>query len=101
MSRIESGDNKKSFEFNGVTTLGILAGVVFVYLGYKLFGQSVVAGTGTITAKIAHGLADIGITGPWPGMFFMAIGGVVIMVALLSVGKTKSSTPTARKKRGP
>lgn len=82
-----------SFTFNGIAFLGILGGCFCVFLGYKLFGQPVASGTGEMTAKIARGMADIGIKGSWPGIFFMGFGALVIMVAMLSAGAGALTKP--------
>jgi hypothetical protein len=100
MSGIGVDDGKLRFTFNGIATLGVVGGIVCIVLGYKLFGQPVVAGTGSMTAKVAHGMADIGITGSWPGIFFMGFGSIIIIVGMLSasLGQSFGPPPKPRKK---
>jgi hypothetical protein len=51
-----------------------------------------------MTAKIAHGMANIGITGSWPGIFFMGFGALIIIVGILSAGAGQLTRPTPKRK---
>ena len=94
MSGFEFESGKLSFTFNGIAALGVLGGTICIFLGYKLFQQPIPSGTGTMTAKIAHGMADMGITGPWPGIFFMGFGALIIIVGILSAGAAQATRPS-------
>ncbi len=71
-----------SFVFNGVAALATLGGIFCVYLGYKLFTKGVQDHRGELKAKVRF--VEILFTGVGPGLFFMAFGALVLMVALIA-----------------
>ncbi len=71
-----------SFVFNGVAALATVGGMFCIYLGYKLFTKGVREHRGELKAKIRF--VEIMFTGVGPGLFFMAFGALVLMVALIS-----------------
>ena len=71
-----------SFVFNGVAALATVGGIFCIYLGYKLFTKGVQEHRGELKAKVRF--VEILFTGVGPGLFFMAFGALVLMVALIA-----------------
>lgn len=95
------GSRGLQFTFNGIAFLGVVAGCFCLYLGYKLFTIPTPAGSGTLTANIAKGMANVGVSGPWPGVFFMAMGVIVVIVAVLSAGVGLAVAPQRGTRKSP
>lgn len=62
----------------------ILAGVIFVILGYKLFLYGVNKGRGKLRAKSE--IYKLIFSGSGPGLFFMIFGGLIVIYSVYSVG---------------
>jgi hypothetical protein len=74
--------------FNGIAALGVVAGSFCIWLGYHLFSTFQANGNAAkSTTKVAAGKAvSLFISGQWPGLFFIRLGALIIIVALLAAG---------------
>ena len=72
------------FVFNGVAALATIGGIISIWLGYKLFTKGIDKKRGELKAKVKF--VEIFFTGIGPGLFFMAFGAIVLMVALIIFG---------------
>jgi hypothetical protein len=71
----------EKFVFNGVAALAALGGIFCIYLGYRLFTKGIDKGPGKMTGSAKW--VKFGLTGVGPGLFFMAFGALILIVALL------------------
>lgn len=78
-SGLSFGDFK--FEFYGVPTLGTLIGGGCIWLGYKLFTKGIEKGKGQLDFKSKT--FSLIFSGVGPGLFFMAFGALIILVAVI------------------
>jgi len=62
----------------------VLGGLIFGYLGYKLFIYGVDQGHGKLDAE--NKLFKITFSGSGPGLFFMAFGALILMSSVYSTG---------------
>jgi hypothetical protein len=84
----------RSREWNGVHCLAIVAATIFAYLGYNLFVRGVnLQSQGVMNAKLPLHIA-FDLSGTGPGLFFMAFGAMIILVALATVPASKKEKPT-------
>lgn len=79
-SSIGLGDFK--FEFYGVATLGCVIGGYMSWLGYKLFEKGLEKGKGQLDFKSKA--FSLVFSGVGPGLFFMAFGAIIILVAVVA-----------------
>jgi hypothetical protein len=80
--------------FRGIERLLIVAGgIVFGYLGYRLFEKGLTAGEGNL--KFESKALKIIFSGTGPGLFFMAFGAVILVVALWIGGVSIKETSTS------
>src|SRR5262249_14583219 len=104
MSNIEidrTANRAFRFVFNGVATLGALLGGFLGLLGYWLYTTAgVEQAPGQLEAK--SNFLTIVLSGKGPGLLFMGIGGIVIIVAIIAaamgreVGQELRSPRSAR-----
>jgi len=72
-------------EWNGVHCLAIVSATIFAYLGYTLFLHGVnLQSQATMNAKLPLHIG-FDLSGTGPGLFFMAFGAMIILVALATV----------------
>lgn len=79
-SGISIGDFR--FEFYGVATLGALIGAFCIWLGYKLFTKGMEKGKGQLDFKSKA--FSLLFSGVGPGLFFMAFGALIVLVAVVA-----------------
>jgi|CXWL01.1.fsa_nt_gi hypothetical protein len=81
--------------FRGIERLLIIVGAIFFgYLGYRLFVKGLTIGEGNL--KFESKAMKIIFSGTGPGLFFMAFGAVVLVVAIAIGGvsiKEKTTSP--------
>jgi hypothetical protein len=70
---------------------GILAGVIFGYLGYRLFISGIWGSAGTLQAT--HKDIKLLLKGAAPGTFFVVLGAVVIGITLYQGYSFKYNAP--------
>jgi len=75
---LSSGDK---FVFNGIAALAACGGIFCIYLGYRLFTKGINKGPGKMTGSAKW--IKFALTGAGPGLFFMAFGAFILLVALL------------------
>lgn len=76
--------------FRGIERLLIIiGGIFFGYLGYRLFVKGLTAGEGTL--KYESRFMKVLFSGTGPGLFFMAFGAIVLMVAIAKGGATATT----------
>ena len=68
----------------------VLGGLIFGYLGYKLFLYGVDQGHGKLDAE--NKLFKIAFSGSGPGLFFMAFGALILMSSVYSTGTVTQRT---------
>lgn len=69
--------------FRGIERLIIvLCGMIFAYLGYKLFVYGVDTGNGKLETESP--LFKLTFSGSGPGLFFMAFGGLILLHSMFS-----------------
>ena len=78
-SAVTFGDFK--FEFFGVAGFGSLVGAFCIWLGYKLFTQGIQKGKGQLDFKSKT--FSLIFSGVGPGLFFMAFGALIVLVAVI------------------
>jgi hypothetical protein len=69
------------FEFYGVATFGALIGAFCLWLGYRLFTQGIQRGKGHLDFKSKF--FSLVFSGTGPGLFFMAFGALIVLVAVV------------------
>jgi hypothetical protein len=71
----------EKFVFNGIAALAACGGIFCIYLGYRLFTKGINKGPGKMTGSAKW--IKFTLTGVGPGLFFMAFGAFILLVALL------------------
>ncbi|MFM0051563.1 hypothetical protein [Caballeronia grimmiae] len=66
----------------------VLGGMFIAYLGYRLFDKAAYSRAGNHRVSIKSPLLQLVVSGKAPGLFFMACGTSVLIVALLNGGRT-------------
>jgi hypothetical protein len=75
---LSSGDK---FVFNGIAALAACGGIFCIYLGYRLFIKGIDKGPGEMKGSASW--VKFALKGVGPGLFFMAFGAFILLVALL------------------
>jgi len=70
----------------------VLGGIIFGYLGYKLFLYGVDQGHGKLNAE--NQFFKITFSGSGPGLFFMAFGALILMASMYSTGSLSHKSQT-------
>ena len=67
-----------------------LGGIVFAYLGYRLYVQGITRGRGE--AQVKSPILQFALSGTGPGLFFMAFGAIVLSISLSTGGSSTTVT---------